>query len=44
MRESYLEDISLKSIPARLTRLILRLAESEGVVSPEGLKIPIHYA
>jgi CRP/FNR family transcriptional regulator len=43
MRENQLEDISLKSIPARLASLILRLAESEGVMSPEGIKIPTHY-
>ena len=43
MRESQLEDIGLKSIPARLASLILRLAESEGVMSPEGIKIPTHY-
>ncbi len=43
MRESQLEDISPKSIPARLASLILRLAESEGVMSPKGIKIPTHY-
>ena len=43
MRENQLEDISLKSIPARLSSLILRLAESEGVMSPEGIKITTHY-
>ncbi len=43
MRENQLEDISLKSIPARLASLILRLAESEGTMSPEGIKIPTHY-
>ena len=42
--ENRLEDIGLKSVPARLASLILQLAESEGVVTPEGCKIPTRYA
>jgi CRP-like cAMP-binding protein len=34
--KSQLVDISLKEIPARLANLLLRLFESEGVVTPEG--------
>ncbi len=41
--ENRLEDIGLKSVPARLASLILQLAESEGVMTSEGLKIPTHY-
>ncbi len=42
--ENRLEDIGLKSVPARLASLILQLAESEGIMTPEGPKIPTHYA
>ncbi len=41
--EERLEDIGLKDVPARLAGLILQLAESEGVMTPEGPKIPAHY-
>lgn len=41
--ENRLEDIGLKSVPARLASLILQLAESEGIMTPEGPKIPTHY-
>ena len=38
--EARLEDIGLKDVPARLASLVLQLAESEGVVTPEGPKYP----
>ena len=41
--EERLEDIGLKDVPTRLAGLILQLAESEGVMTPEGPKIPAHY-
>ncbi len=41
--EARLEDIGLKDVPARLASLILQLAESEGVMTPEGPMIPAHY-
>ena len=41
--EERLEDIGLKDVPARLANLILQLADSEGVMTPEGPKIPTHY-
>jgi len=41
--ETRLEDIGLKSVPARLASLVLQLAESEGIMTPEGPTIPIHY-
>lgn len=41
--EARLEDIGLKGIPARLASLILRFAQSEGVMTPEGPRIPNHY-
>lgn len=34
---------SLKKVPCRLAALILELAHSEGVVTPEGWKIPTRY-
>jgi CRP/FNR family cyclic AMP-dependent transcriptional regulator len=40
---SRLEDISVKEIPARLASLILRLAESQGVMAPEGIRIDARY-
>ena len=36
-------DVVGKDVPARLATLILRLADSEGVVSGQGLRIPTHY-
>ena len=36
-------DIGLKEVPARLASLLLRLCESEGVVTPEGYRIPTRY-
>ncbi len=41
--ETRLEDIGLKDVPARLASLVLQLAESEGVMTSEGPKIPTHY-
>ncbi len=41
--ETRLEDISLKDVSARLASLVLQLAEGEGVMTPEGPKIPAHY-
>ncbi len=41
--ETRLEDIGLKEVPARLANLVLQLAENEGVVTPDGPKIPTHY-
>jgi CRP-like cAMP-binding protein len=41
--ENRLEDIGLKRVPARLASLILQLAESEGIMTFEGPKIPTHY-
>jgi CRP/FNR family transcriptional regulator len=41
--ETRLEDIGLKDVPARLAKLILHLAESEGVMTSEGPRIPTHY-
>ena len=41
--ETRLEDISLKDVPARLASLVLQLTESEGIMTPEGPKIPTHY-
>ena len=41
--EARLEDIGLKDVPARLASLVLQLAESEGIMTPEGPKIPTHY-
>ncbi len=41
--EERLEDIGLKDVPARLARLVLQLAESEGVMTPEGPRITTHY-
>lgn len=41
--EDRMEDIALKEVPARLSSFILRLVESEGVVIPEGYKVPARY-
>ena len=41
--EERLEDVGLKDVPARLANLVLQLAESEGVMTPEGPRIPTHY-
>ncbi len=41
--EIRLEDIGFKNAPARLASLVLQLAESEGVMTAEGPRIPTHY-
>lgn len=41
--ETRLEDIGLKDVPARLASLVLQLAESEGIMTHEGPKIPTRY-
>ncbi len=41
--ETRLKDIGLKEVPARLASLILRLVESEGVVTGEGYRLPTRY-
>ena len=41
--ENRLEDIGLKDVPARLAGLVFQLAQSEGVITPEGPMIPTHY-
>lgn len=41
--EERLEDVGLKDVPARLANLILQLVESEGVMTPEGARVPTHY-
>lgn len=41
--EARMEDIGLKEVPARLASLILRLVESEGVMTREGPKISTCY-
>lgn len=41
--ESRLEDIGLKEVPARLASLILRLTDSEGVMTWTGVRIPNRY-
>ena len=41
--ETRLEDIGLKDVPARLASLVLKLAESEGIMTHEGPKIPTRY-
>ncbi len=43
LAEDLMEDIALKEVPARLASFILRLIESEGVVTSEGYKIPTRY-
>lgn len=40
---SQMADIGLKEVPVRLAGLILRLCESEGVVTRGGYKIPTRY-
>lgn len=40
---SRLEDISVKEVPARLASLVLQLVESEGVMTPEGIRIDARY-
>ena len=40
LAEDRMEDIALKGVPARLASFILRLIESEGVVTSEGYKVP----
>lgn len=41
--EARMEDIGLKEVPARLASLILRLIDSEGVMTRTGIKIPNRY-
>ena len=41
--ETRLEDITLKNVPARLASLIFQLAATEGIMTPEGPRIPTHY-
>jgi len=41
--EARYADIIGKDVPARLATLILRLVDSEGLVSSESLRIPTHY-
>ena len=38
-----MEDIALKEVPTRLASFILRLIDSEGVVTREGYKVPARY-
>ncbi len=40
---SQMADIALKEVPARLASMILRLCQSEGVVTTEGYMIPTRY-
>jgi len=41
--ETRLEDIGIKDVPARLANLILHRVESEGIMAPEGPRIPPQY-
>jgi CRP/FNR family transcriptional regulator len=41
--ETRMEDVTLKGVPARLASLILFLVESEGVQSPEEIRVPTRY-
>ena len=43
LAEDLMEDLVLKEVPARLASFILRLIESEGVVTSEGYKVPTRY-
>src|SRR5215217_8562831 len=43
LAEDLMEDIALKEVPARLASFILRLINSEGVVTREGYKVPTRY-
>ena len=43
LAEDLMEDIALKEVPARLASFILRLIDSEGVVTREGYKVPTRY-
>jgi CRP/FNR family cyclic AMP-dependent transcriptional regulator len=43
LAEDLMEDIALKEVPARLASFILRLIESEGVVTSDGYKVPTRY-
>jgi CRP/FNR family cyclic AMP-dependent transcriptional regulator len=36
-------DLATKEIPARLASMLLLLLESEGVVTPEGYRMPTRY-
>ena len=44
LAEDLMEDIALKEVPARLASFILRLIESEGVMTSEGYKVPTRYS
>jgi len=41
--EGRLADLALKEVPGRLASQIMRLVEGEGLVTPEGYKIPTRY-
>ena len=41
--QTRMEDIRFRDVPARLANLILVLAETEGVMTRRGIKIPTHY-
>ncbi len=43
LAEDLMEDIALREVPARLASFILRLIESEGVVTSEAYKVPTRY-
>jgi CRP/FNR family cyclic AMP-dependent transcriptional regulator len=43
MAEERIADIAHKEVPARLSSMILRLLESEGLVTPHGYKISTRY-
>ena len=41
--ETRMEDVTPKDVPARLASLTLQLAASEGIMAPEGPRIPAYY-
>ncbi len=41
--EERLADVAYREVPARLASAILRLVESEGVMGPEGARLPTPY-
>lgn len=43
LQESRLEELALKEIPARLSRLLLRIGEEEGKKEPQGTLLPYRY-
>lgn len=43
LQESRLEEFALKEVPARLSRLLLRLGEEEGQPAPQGSLLPYRY-